>query len=304
MFPAPSPNSQALFNTLQSGGATPNTIDFHKTAMNAAAARKLDVQKNQVNGMQPPRSDNDGRHDIEQKSFQPPPVPQHGQQNQQDPFGQHDANDAANGLFLLAQANGGRTSQMNNQFAMQPPPSGAGVQGNPSHMQQHGQDMQQVQGHRGNKDSIASISGSAGTGMSEDFSPSADEANKPAMRSKGKKGSRTQNNTNNNTTTNNSYGRRKADETPTKAPAAKRTKGNGGNLNGMDMPEFDDDEAEDVKQEMGENGKKMTDEEKRKNFLERNRSVYVTLKKGHCLIADIIQGRRSKVQTTQEAMAR
>ncbi|KAK4982614.1 hypothetical protein LTR28_002672, partial [Elasticomyces elasticus] len=29
MFPAPSPNSQALFNAMQSSGATPGTLDFH-----------------------------------------------------------------------------------------------------------------------------------------------------------------------------------------------------------------------------------------------------------------------------------
>ena len=37
MFPQPSPNSQALYNSLQSGGATPGTLDFHRTAMHARA---------------------------------------------------------------------------------------------------------------------------------------------------------------------------------------------------------------------------------------------------------------------------
>lgn len=40
MFPAPSPNSQALFNSIQSGGATPGTLDFHRSAMAAAARSK------------------------------------------------------------------------------------------------------------------------------------------------------------------------------------------------------------------------------------------------------------------------
>ncbi|KAH6971274.1 hypothetical protein EDB80DRAFT_744450 [Ilyonectria destructans] len=39
MFPAPSPNSQALFAQLASGGATPSTIDFHRTVMSAATKR-------------------------------------------------------------------------------------------------------------------------------------------------------------------------------------------------------------------------------------------------------------------------
>src|SRR6185436_4720757 len=43
MFPAPSPNSQALFNQLQSGGATPSTLDFHRTALSAAAQAKINA---------------------------------------------------------------------------------------------------------------------------------------------------------------------------------------------------------------------------------------------------------------------
>merc|ERR1711939_875884 len=39
MFPAPSPNSQALFNSLQSGGATPGTLDFYRTSLGAKAAQ-------------------------------------------------------------------------------------------------------------------------------------------------------------------------------------------------------------------------------------------------------------------------
>ncbi|KAK8088102.1 hypothetical protein PG997_003063 [Apiospora hydei] len=45
MFPAPSPNSQALYAQLASGGATPNTLDFHRTAMNAAAAKAREQTK-------------------------------------------------------------------------------------------------------------------------------------------------------------------------------------------------------------------------------------------------------------------
>ncbi|KMQ81444.1 bzip transcription factor, partial [Lasius niger] len=40
MFPAPSPNSQALFAQLAGGGATPSTLDFHRTALSAAAKRE------------------------------------------------------------------------------------------------------------------------------------------------------------------------------------------------------------------------------------------------------------------------
>src|ERR1700761_2036916 len=38
MFPAPSPNSQAIFNGLQLGAPTPNTLDFFKTGLSARSA--------------------------------------------------------------------------------------------------------------------------------------------------------------------------------------------------------------------------------------------------------------------------
>lgn len=97
---------------------------------------------------------------------------------------------------------------------------------------------------------------------------------KPATRSRGKKGSGS---TPSSQPTN---GRRKADETPTKTPAKKRAKGNSGSA--TKMPDFDDDDDDDdssIKDEgegssgLNSSGKKMTDEEKRKNFLERNRLV-------------------------------
>ncbi len=65
-------------------------------------------------------------------------------------------------------------------------------------------------------------------------------------------------------------GRRKADEPPAKAPANKKSKTNAAAVNG-DM-DFSDDESK-MKLEEGGSKSKMTDEEKRKNFLERNRYV-------------------------------
>jgi ATF/CREB family transcription factor len=63
-------------------------------------------------------------------------------------------------------------------------------------------------------------------------------------------------------------GRRKADEPPVRPPANKKTKTNNAAMNGnMD---YSDDEAN-MKHEEGGSKSKMTDEEKRKNFLERNR---------------------------------
>lgn len=74
--------------------------------------------------------------------------------------------------------------------------------------------------------------------------------------------------------------RRKADDTPSKPPPSKKTKSNNVSVNDnmnmdMSMDGLDSDEEANIKEEQyHENGKKMTDEEKRKNFLERNRYDY------------------------------
>lgn len=74
-------------------------------------------------------------------------------------------------------------------------------------------------------------------------------------------------------------GRRKAEEPPAKAPASKKAKTNGnGAMNGMtngniNMDMSDDEEDDDDEKNDDGTKSKMTDEEKRKNFLERNRYV-------------------------------
>ncbi|KAF2095488.1 hypothetical protein NA57DRAFT_8843, partial [Rhizodiscina lignyota] len=238
MFPAPSPNSQLILNSLQSGGATPGTLDFHRTALNAAAAAKAQNS----NSLQVPTSNGPtsqaepNNNQFVAMDVKPFPSQNQPQQQQGDPFGQHDANDAANGLYMLAQANGGRNTA-------QVPASGPApqIQTNMNHMTNMG-------GH---------ITGSAETGDLSDSAQS--EQAKPATRSRGgKKGAANGKATNN---------RRKADDTPAKTPANKKTKGN----SGMAMPPDDDSDMESPMPDVDSNGKKMTDEEKRKNFLERNR---------------------------------
>ncbi|EAA63482.1 hypothetical protein AN2911.2 [Aspergillus nidulans FGSC A4] len=100
MFPAPSPNSQALLNQLQNGGATPSTIEFHRTALN--------VKKNGIAPTSNPTGEGDQvpqniTTTMDIKPAQPATVD----------FGPHDAADAANGLFMLAK--GGQSTA--NQFA-------------------------------------------------------------------------------------------------------------------------------------------------------------------------------------------
>ena len=246
MFPAPSPNSQAIFQQLANGGATPNTLDFHRTAMNAAAARK----GNQVNSTNTQAED--------QRAPVAPMDPSLQQQPQQPAFGQHD-NDAANGLFLLAQAGNG--AQANHQYAV--PTTNNNMASNPSH-------ETSPKMSKGARNGNGSIGGQSE--ISGDISDSGDQS-KPSTRNKGKRGSGGANVAPSN-------GRRKADDTSPKQPSGKKQKKNNNNNN--QMMEMDGMESEDEQPNIKEeqyhpDGKKMTDEEKRKNFLERNRCAITLL---------------------------
>lgn len=234
MFPQPSPNSQALYNQLQSGGATPGTLDFHRTAMTARAQSQVNgynIAGQGVATSQPQQNPNI-QPDLDSKPYPPTSAAQ----DNQDPFGSHQTNDAANGLFMLAQAGG---QQRNTQgYPMPQPPQ-------PYH--------QNVQGKQGGKNSIGSnVSGS--TEGAEQYSD--DQDSKPARGGRGGKKAQTGKGA--------ASGKRKTDETPAKGPANKRQRAN-------TMSEEPEDEDMQDDQDPGNPDKKMTDEEKRKNFLERNR---------------------------------
>lgn len=189
-----------------------------------------------------------------------------GPQRENDAFEQHDANDAANGLYLLAQARGGNRSQPQ-QY---PPPHQQpqmNYMNNNSHMsnqmaaQQSHENSPHMANRAANKNSIASNMSGSTQNEQGDFSESGhSEEAKPQARGRGKKGPPAKAPAN---------GRRKAEDTPAKG-GNKRQKGNHGSAN-MSMPEDEDDDDEDDENRLGADGKKMTDEEKRKNFLERNR---------------------------------
>jgi ATF/CREB family transcription factor len=243
MFPAASPGSQAFLNSLQSGGATPGTLDFHRTALSVAAkAQQTTATTNGQSSTQ----------DTPMTATAPAPQPA-AANNQGDSY--HDANDAANGLFMLAQANGAR----NNQFAVPGQPAQS-VNTAAANAMAGSTETSPVS--RNAKGSIASAEGD----MSDDDT-------KPATRSsnRNKKGANAKAPNN----------RRKADEPPAKGPANKKVKNS--------TPEEDsdlDDDDETIKQENG-SGRKMTDEEKRKNFLERNRYVPLPLHPSISVYANI-----------------
>lgn len=233
MFPAASPGSQALFAQLQSGGATPSTLDFQRTA--AAAKRNQQGQLPQPVTSQP--------QDLSIKSEVKPPA------------GPFDADsDAANGLYLLAsQGRNGAGNQ--NSYASAPQPQ---VHAHPMPMPQQA-NMPQMNGGGSVGDRSARGVSEAGSQVSDESQPS-----RPNTRGKGKRNSGTATN----------VGRRKADnEPPAKAPASKKAKTNGGGSAATRFevsPSSPEEEEDDDDSKDGPRSK-MTDEEKRKNFLERNR---------------------------------
>lgn len=156
------------------------------------------------------------------------------------PFDPHD-NDAANGLFMLAQGRNG--AQSTNQFAV----TGATTHAHPAPVQNM-DTSPQISNANG-------ASGGSARGVSEgSASEESEQATRPNTRGKGKKVPPPTN------------GRRRADDAP-KAPPSKKAKAVSAPAD--ENIDFSDDE---MKDDMGTKSK-MTDEEKRKNFLERNRYV-------------------------------
>ena len=261
MFPAPSPNSQALFSHLASGGATPSTLEFHRSAINAAAVNRKPDQQTFVNGFSQA---------VEQKTqIANMDQPTH-QQSSYPHLGQHD-NDAANGLFLLAQA--GNESQSANQFAV--PTQSAQSMRVTSQSQETSPNMMK-RGVRNGNGAITDNNQTSTRGMSEQ-SGDMSEANsltKPGTRAKNKRSSSGKGPATN---------RRKAEDSTSKQPLNKKAKTRASNSSAnidMSMEGIDTDDEQNIKEEQyqenkedqyNENGRKMTDEEKRKNFLERNR---------------------------------
>jgi ATF/CREB family transcription factor len=153
-----------------------------------------------------------------------------------DNYAQHDA-DAANGLFMLAQSNGSRPG---NQFAIPTTLAGGPVQSTDA--------IDNVRSSRSQKNAV----NNSAIHDEDDDSDGSEEVVKPATRSRGKRTSEASRPNN----------RRKATDSGSKPN--KRQKAMEKDID-MDMDDDDDDMSH------PKDGKKMTDEEKRKNFLERNR---------------------------------
>jgi ATF/CREB family transcription factor len=248
MFPAPSPNTQAIFN-LQSAGVTPGSSDFQQAALRAAAA----ANHNKANTSGAPTSQPEGATAgmDRQNNFQQPQQQQ--QRGQNDPYANHDVSSAANDLLSFASQNGGGRSNQP-QFSMAPQQQSMHAGHMP--VQPIGQNNHVRRDTKGSINSMASGEG--------DFSESGQsEQAKTATRSRAKKGAANGKQA--------AGSKRKTDD----APKGSRKKSNAAPSIDDDMMGGDSDDDMDIKDEdTHKDGRKMTDEEKRKNFLERNRYVY------------------------------
>ncbi|KAL3477543.1 Aft1 HRA domain-containing protein [Aspergillus californicus] len=242
MFPAaPSPNSQALLQQLQSGGATPSTIEFHRTALNVA--KKNGAAPTSNPNAEPDQAPQNISTSMDIKAAQPTAV---------DPF-HHDAADAANGLFMLAK--GGQPTA--NQFAA--------VQNASAIPPQNLHTNSLIRDAHANRRQSVNVNGMAHPVRElSDDAPESEQA-KPAARGRGKRNAPVK-------APNPAANRRKTEDLS--QGSNKRTKLNNGSVStespSEDDSDDDDDDRPSSKKKSGDT-KKMTDEEKRKNFLERNR---------------------------------
>jgi ATF/CREB family transcription factor len=255
MFPAPSPStSQFLF-----GGATPGTMEFQKTAL--SAARKSHPPLIPPHSAELKSESNTAAHANPGHGDAPKP------RQPSDPFNADSAHNAANGLYLLAQMGGAPNAYQQSSHitnAIQPNT----MDSSPNLAKRAVVNNAASAG----RNSAAPNSIRGVSEMSNDRSESSLEPDSGAPSSGGRKGRNTRAKATAATT-----GKRKNDagSDTSKANASKKSKNTRSAMSGSDDAEGDEDE--DQQNELRKDGKKMTDEEKRKNFLERNRYVHSVL---------------------------
>lgn len=275
IFASPSSAIFQFVGSVGSGGATPGTMEFHKTAIAAARKSQPPLNTSHQISVKPEENSSNPNNEHEQKSRQHPD-PYHGS----DP-----AHNAASGLFLLAQAQHQQgdttTTGPGYQGSNQLPPGMSGSNGGSIDNSSPSLAKRAVVNSANNVAMNTAINRSVSGGsmansvrgmseMSDDFSDSGGEGEmqNPNTNS-GSRNTRARKGKGPGSTT----GRRKAeDQSPGggRSQQNKKSKGNqgqsvsGGSDDGNDGMDMDDNQT-------GKDGKKMTDEEKRKNFLERNR---------------------------------
>lgn len=270
MFAQPQ-NTMFQFAT-SGGGTTPGTLEFHKTAISAVRKGLPGMSTSQHISVKP-EDTSSGHNDHDQKSRQ-----------HSDPYhGSDPAHNAASGLFLLAQAQHQQgdsaaapmvTSGTGYQNNSQLPSVMSGSNGGPIESPSPSLAKRAVVNSANNAAMSSSINRSASsvTSMTNSIrasSEASDMSNSDEdMPMSSNNGSRNARGRKNKGASMN--GRRKAeDQSPSGGTSRnKKAKVNqsisGGSDDGNDGMDLDDNQT-------GKDGKKMTDEEKRKNFLERNR---------------------------------
>ncbi|KAK2867944.1 hypothetical protein FQN49_003313 [Arthroderma sp. PD_2] len=246
MFPAPSPGPSSLLQQIPSGNATPATLDFQRTAV--TAARK--------NGAPPTSNPQEPDSILQQVAAgidMSKPTPQNY------PFAHADATDAANGLFMLAKG----AQATSNTF---PGPTSQPMQMPLRNGDTHDQPGNGVSPQtNGQSSAVAPTNGNTSDGP---------DTSKINTRSKGKRGAAAKGGASNS--------RRKADDAP--KGTSKRQKAASGAAadksqitddDSIDLDNFENFENGDLDSALagpsGTSKKNMTDEEKKKNFKERNR---------------------------------
>ncbi|KAF8429615.1 Aft1 HRA domain-containing protein [Tirmania nivea] len=250
MFPVPSPSASGLF---QLGSSTPSTMEFQRTALSAATAASALRKQPTLTSIPPPLNKPEFSVTAPDARDHNPPTAKPRQLS--NAFDADPAHNAANGLYMLAQAH-----QQNDQYSNSTvnAPANTGItsgQPNLGSTQDDASPNSKKKRALVTNTSMTRAPGAVMTGnargvseMSEDMASDSEESDDDKRGSgDGKGGKRT-------------AGRARKSDPKTN----KRTKVSQGSANGSG----DDQDNDNV---MSENGKKMTDEEKRKNFLERNR---------------------------------
>ncbi|KAJ6257901.1 hypothetical protein Dda_7691 [Drechslerella dactyloides] len=275
MFPAPSPNTQALFGFTS---ATPGTLEFQKTAMAAQAVNRSTKPAIAAQSIPVPKpEDNPDPMDVTGMAVNKLPQPQQAR-HPSDPFGV-DANAAANGLYLLAQQ--GQKHQTENQFVPAnmpqpiavpvpvsvPVPVAGGAVPMSIDVAQSTNNMKRnsiaTSGHSRNTSTATRGQSEASEDMLSDGGEATSVKGKKGKNVAGKKGAV------NAGVTKNAGNRRKAEEP--KVSSSKKKAKTSSSIGDEDEDMDDMDDMDDDDGMGGQDPKKMTDEEKRKNFLERNR---------------------------------
>jgi ATF/CREB family transcription factor len=249
-MPEPSPNTLHAFNSEfgDPSVATPGARSFQETAMRQMARTRQAQQSTSHPSidqtLQVPITMASMPTNLTAMDVKPPTQQYHGQED----------SEAVNGLFLLSQS-----SQAPSHYSMAPHTS-LNAHSHPQNMQiDHASDTRI--GHRPHASISTQGDGSPDMGPDSDDEPQSKKRKTRAAVVKKSNGKAVQTN-----------GAQK--KAPTKGAANKR-----GKANNMDSasPEAEQEELDLTKAEYDANGKPCNDEEKRKNFLERNRYAYFLL---------------------------